>query len=209
MNIEIVNPISGYIETLNEINIKLIKICGTNIGCQTVSEYKKDTLDIIQNIPRLIPYTYSVKNDILKLQENDGLLEYSNEIKYLKEYYDDMLVKNNEILKKIKLVRNKYEHKMHEIVYKSSSSGSLSLFSIEFKLGKKNIKICAGELIKLLERLNILFDRILKYISAYAYENGMKDHPYLQYITKFQFTDFNEIYKSNLLRKIGRILNNF
>ena len=86
MNIKIANSISGYIETLNEINIKLIKICGTNIGYQTISEYKKDILDIIQNIPRLIPYTYSLKNDILELQENDGLLEYSNEIKYLREH---------------------------------------------------------------------------------------------------------------------------
>lgn len=98
---------------------------------------------------------------------------------------------------------------MHGIKYQSSGSGTNSLFDIEFKLDDKKVKIYAGELIKLLKDINILFARIVQDISIYAYQNDKTDYLYYQRITRFDFTDFNEIYESSLLRKIGKIMNKY
>ena len=209
MNLEIANAMSGYIETLYETNQKLISICGIDVCYHNIGDYEKMVLDIIQNIPRLVPYSFSVKKDLLFFKETDGLLEYSDEIVYLRENYDKILANHTETLKKVKEIRNKYKHKMHGIKYQSSGSGTNSLFDIEFKLDDKKVKIYAGELIKLLKDINILFARIVQDISIYAYQNNKTDYLYYQRITRFDFTDFNEIYESSLLRKIGKIMNKY
>ncbi len=209
MNLEIANAMSGYIETLYETNQKLISICGIDVCYHNIGDYEKMVLDIIQNIPRLVPYSFSVKKDLLFFKETDGLLEYSDEIVFLRENYDKILANHTETLKKVKEIRNKYEHKMHGIKYQSSGSGTNSLFDIEFKLDDKKVKIYAGELIKLLKDINILFARIVQDISIYAYQNDKTDYLYYQRITRFDFTDFNEIYESSLLRKIGKIMNKY
>lgn len=209
MNLEIANAMSGYIETLYETNQKLISICGIDVCYHNIGDYEKMVLDIIQNIPKLVPYSFSVKKDLLFFKETDGLLEYSDEIVYLRENYDKILANHTETLKKVKEIRNKYEHKMHGIKYQSSGSGTNSLFDIEFKLDDKKVKIYAGELIKLLKDINILFARIVQDISIYAYKNDKTDYLYYQRITRFDFTDFNEIYESSLLRKIGKIMNKY
>lgn len=209
MNLEIANAMSGYIETLYETNQKLISICGIDVCYHNIGDYEKMVLDIIQNIPKLVPYSFSVKKDLLFFKETDGLLEYSDEIVYLRENYDKILANHTETLKKVKEIRNKYEHKMHGIKYQSSGSGTNSLFDIEFKLDDKKVKIYAGELIKLLKDINILFARIVQDISIYAYKKDKTDYLYYQRITRFDFTDFNEIYESSLLRKIGKIMNKY
>ena len=45
--------------------------------------------------------------------------------------------------------------------------------------------------------------------NAIAYQNDKTNYLYYQRITRFDFTDFNEIYESNLLRKIGKIMNKY
>lgn len=209
MNLEIANAISGYIETLYDTNKKLISICGIDVCYHNTGDYEKVVLDIIQNIPRLIPYSFSVKKDLLFFKDTDGLLEYSNEIVYLRENYDKILANHAETLKKVKQIRNKYEHKLHDIQYQSSGSGTHNLFDIEFKVENHNVTIYAGELIKLLKDINILFAKIVQDISTYAYQNNKTDYLYYQRITRFDFIDFNEIYESNLLRKIGKIMNKY
>ncbi len=208
MNIEIANAMSGYIETLYTVNQNLIRLCGAEIFFYR-SEFEKLTLDIIQDIPRLIPYSYSNLEKKLILDDKNGLLEYQSDILYLKQDYQRILNKYTETLDKIRKIRNKYEHKMHDVEYKSSGTGSFSLFDIEFKVNNKVIRIYAGELIKVIKEVNILFSKIVDEISQYAYNNGKDDYAYYQRITRFEFSDFNEIYESELLRKIGRIMNQY
>lgn len=50
-------------------------------------------LDIIQDIPRLVPYSYNNKKRVLKYDEKNGLLEFKNDIKYLLEEYNEILKK--------------------------------------------------------------------------------------------------------------------
>ena len=71
MNIEIANAMSGYFETLYEMNKNLIRLCGAEIFYYRFSELKKVTLDIIQDVPRLIPYSYdNKKQDLISAVEN-------------------------------------------------------------------------------------------------------------------------------------------
>lgn len=206
MNIEIANAMYEYFETLYEMNQNLIKLCGAEIFYYRFSEFEKVTLDIIQDIPRLIPYSYDNKVQDLVLDDRNGLLEYQDEIKYIKEDYQDILNKYKETLNKI---RNKYEHKMHDVKYQSSGTGTASLFDIEFKVNDEYITIYAGELIRLIKEINILFSKIAQEISIFAYQNGKEGYTYYERICRVDFKDFNDIYESNILRKIGKVMNKF
>lgn len=42
-------------------NQNLIRLCGAEIFYNRFSEFEKVTLDIIQDIPRVIPYSYDNK----------------------------------------------------------------------------------------------------------------------------------------------------
>ena len=209
MNIEIANAMSGYLETLYEMNQNLIRLCGAEIFYYRFSEFEKITLDIIQDIPRLIPYSYYNKEQDLVLDDRNGLLEYQDEIKYIREDYQDILNKYKETLNKIRKIRNKYEHKMHDVKYQSSGTGTNSLFDIEFKVNDEFIRIYAGELIKLIKDTNILFSKIAQEISFFAYKKGKEGYAYYERISRFDFKDFNEIYESDILRKIGKVMNKF
>lgn len=112
MNIEIANAMYGYFETLYIMNQNLIKLCGAEIFYYRFSEFEKLTLDIIQDIPRLVPYSYDNKKQDLNLDNSNGLLEYQAEIKYIKEDYQNILDKYKDTLNKIRKIRNKYEHKI-------------------------------------------------------------------------------------------------
>ena len=151
MNIEIANAMYGYFETLYIMNQNLIRLCGAEIFYYRFSDFKKLTLDIVQDIPRLIPYSYDNKKQDLILDNSNGLLEYQAEIKYIKEDYQNILDKYKDTLNKIRKIRNKYEHKMHDVEYQSSGTGTMSLFDIEFKVNNEFIRIYAGELIKLIK----------------------------------------------------------
>ena len=96
MNIEIANAMYGYFETLYIMNQNLIKLCGAEIFYYRFSEFEKLTLDIIQDIPRLVPYSYDNKKQDLNLDNSNGLLEYQAEIKYIKEDYQNILDKYKE-----------------------------------------------------------------------------------------------------------------
>lgn len=209
MNIEIANAMAGYLETLYKLNQKIIKLCGSNVYFDDFANNKKEILDIIQDIPRLIPYYFNGHTKKLEFDLNDGLLEYNNEIPYLLEEYQKILESNYQFLVKVKQIRNKYEHKMHSIKHTSSSTGTLCLFQFQFKINKNIVVVSAGEFINLLKQLNILFSKIVSEISQYVYQNGKDDYPYYNRLTRFDFTEFNLIYESKLLHNIGKIMQDF
>ena len=131
MTIEIANALFGYLETLYNLNQKLVKLCGIDV-IDDFESGEKDILDMIQDVPRIIPYSFNKKIQKLEFKERDGLLEYQDNILYLKDDYEQILLENYDFLDKIRKIRNKYEHKMHGVKHKSSGSGSLSLFDYTF-----------------------------------------------------------------------------
>lgn len=60
MTRNIADALYGYLETLYNLNQKLIGLCGTN-AVDDFESGKKDILDIIQDIPRIIPYSFNKK----------------------------------------------------------------------------------------------------------------------------------------------------
>lgn len=208
MTIEIANALFGYLETLYNLNQKLVKLCGIDV-IDDFEGREKDILDIIQDVPRIIPYSFNKKTKKLEFKDRDGLLEYQDSILYLKDDYDRILSENYDFLDKIRKIRNKYEHKMHGVKHKSSGSGSLSLFDYTFMVENESIEITAGAFIKLLKSVNCLFSKIVRDISKFAYENHKEDYLYYGRITRFDFTDFNKIYDNDILRIVGKIMKKF
>lgn len=207
MNFEFANSLSGYIETLYFINKNIIKLSGRDAFYYDNSE--KLVLDIMQDIPRIIPYKYDKKSNKLILNDKDGLLEYQNELIFLKKEYDEILEMNYDIIDKIRKIRNKYEHKMHDIKYLSSISGGVSLLSFDFIVDGGSIKVKTEELIKLIKAVNNLFKKLVEEIKVWANANNKTNYKYFQKLDRFEFTEFNEIYDSNLLMKVGKVLNDF
>lgn len=208
MTRNIADALYGYLETLYNLNQKLIGLCGTNV-IDDFDNGKKDILDIIQDIPRIIPYSFNKKTGKLEFKERDGLLEFQDNISYLKKDYEQILKENYDFLDKIRKIRNKYEHKMHDIKYKSSVSGTLSLFGYTFMVEDELIKITASALINLIKSVNNLFSKITDDVIKFAYENQIQEYLYYRKITRFDFKDFNEIYNSDILRIVGKITKNF
>lgn len=208
MTVEIANALFGYFETLYNLNQKLVKLCGIDV-IDDFESGEKEILDIIQDVPRIIPYSFNKKTQTLILKDRDGLLEYKDNISYLKEDYEKILSDNYEFLDKIRKIRNKYEHKMHGVKHKSSGSGSFSLFDYTFMVGDESMEITAGSFIKLIKSVNNLFSKIVLDISKYAYENKKEDYLYYRRITRFDFKDFNKIYDNDILRIVRKIMKKF
>ena len=101
MTIEIANALFGYLETLYNLNQKLVKLCGID-GIDDFECGEKDILDIIQDIPRIIPYSLNKKTQKLEFKDRDGLLEYQDSILYLKDDYERILSENYDFLDKIR-----------------------------------------------------------------------------------------------------------
>lgn len=104
MTVEIVNALLGYFETLYELNRNLIILCGVDV-IDNAGQYEKYIREIILDIPRLVPYAFCKKENMYKIDTKDGLLEYSNEIPFLKGDYENILQSHYSLLNNIK----KYE----------------------------------------------------------------------------------------------------
>lgn len=208
MTIEIANALFGYLETLYNLNQKLVKLCGIDV-IDDFESGEKDILDMIQDVPRIIPYSFNKKTQKLEFKERDDLLEYKDGILYLKDDYKQILLENYDFLDKIRKIRNKYEHKMHGVKHDSSGSSSFSLFDYTFIVENESIEITASSFIKLIKSLNNLFSKIVCDIREYAYKNKKDDYLYYRRITRFDFTDFNKIYDSDVLRIVGKIMKKF
>lgn len=207
MNDDFANALSAYLEVLYYANQNLIKLCGID----AISDFEtseKEILDIIQDVPRLIPYAVNKATKKLECKNSDGLLEYRHEIRFLKEEYNKILSDNYDFLNLVRKIRNKYEHKMHSVTHISTGSGNLKLFDFSFEIDNEKIILYSGQFIRLFKSLNILFSNIVKDVNSYVYENN-KTSLFYRRITKVEFTDFNKIYESELLYTIGTLMRTF
>lgn len=208
MDVKIANSVGGYLETLYDVNVKLIKLCGMDV----MNSFEKDqrlVLDIIQDIFRVFPCEYDKKNKKLKLDDKGGLLEYGNTFDFLKNDFLNILNDNYEFLDSIRQIRNKYEHKMHDVKIVGEGDGAFSLFDFDFVIGEKDITLYAGNFITLLTQLNSVYSKIQRDVSIFANENDKTGYLYYRRLTRFNFEDFKKIYNDNNLRLIGKLMHTF
>lgn len=204
LNINIINSIAPYIEILYNVNKLLIKLWGINYyNCHDGSDI---LLQIIHDVPRLVPYSFDKKIQILKLNNNNGLLNFKNDIEYLFENYQQILDDNYYLLDKIRVLRNKDEHQLHILKEPfnigDENNGSFKYF---YEIKDETIIIESNEITSLLKELNFLFFKLVLEIKSYAESNNKEKYSFYEKISRFNFFDFNTIYDSYLLHKIGII----
>jgi hypothetical protein len=207
MNDEIAYALLEYIDSLDDMNKNLIKACGIELHGHATHTLRKLIFNIVQEIPRLIPYTFDQHLTKQIITNRDGLMEYRKHIPYLTHAYKQILADNYSLLDNIRKIRNTYEHQMHKNKLSSSGGGTLHLFDIKFKVDESSVSICADDFITLIRALNVLFHRLARDIIVYAENSHRQHHYYYRKATSINLLDFNTIYESSLLSKIGKIMN--
>ena len=203
MNEIIAGALYSYFETLYNLNRNLITFCGV-YGSGDSWTYHKYIHDVICDIPRLIPYACSRSKHQYTLASRDGLLEYTDELPYLLDGYESILLRHYCFLERLKLVRNKFEHRMHDVTLTQAGSGSCIIFDLLYEIAGKPLKLNAHEFIACAKDLNILFSKIQNDLGKYAYQENKNASLYCQRLLRYDFEDFNKIYDSGLLRSIGK-----
>ena len=205
MTSEICNALFRYFEALYDLNRDLIMLCGADV-LDNSGQYDKCVERVVKTIPELIPYGGNKATDEYVIIEGDGLLEFSNEIPFLRKEYESILGNNYLALSNIKKVRNKLEHKMHAVKFYRASSGSLEMFTISYKVNDVEITLAAIDMIKLVKQINDLFSKIQFLIDEFAFKQGKEDYSYYRKLLRYDFCNFNKLYDSDLLRTFGKTL---
>ena len=204
MNTKTANALGDYFETLFETNRNLIMFCGIDIYGDTLWQQQEIIRSVICSIPQLIPYSAGKNGNGYRIVDRDGLLEFSEDLPFLKKDYENLLEHHMLFLKKIKTIRNKCEHKMHGADLTSAGAGTFIEFELVYHTGQQEITVYSGEFISLMKDLNILFYKIQSTLREFVFKEEKQYHPYYQRLMRLDFADFNKIYDSDLLRVIGR-----
>lgn len=208
MKIKTINALFRYFEMLYTLNQNLIILCGADVSSH-MNEHNRRIDEILLAIPRLIPYCSHRGTEGYKIAPSDGLMEFSNDISFLQEDYESILLKHQELLTKVKKIRNKLEHKMHSAIIMEASSGNFDLFSFTYKADTGSFELQAKELITFVKELNILFTKIQHLVSSFAYDRAEESYSYCYHLTGFEFSEFNKVFNSDLLWTIGRTMQPF
>ena len=206
MSIVFENAVFGYFEALYNLNLDFMILCGLD-ACDHFEQFGKQMQDIIRTIPRIVPYSYDKKEKQYKLENNGGLLEYADDISFLREDYQAILVKHYDFLVAIKKVRNKIEHQMHGANRSDSGSSEREIsFDCTYAIAEVEYTIKSDDIIRFMEDINVMFAKIQRHIEKIAYEEDKTYHPYYRRLLRIKFTDFNSLYDSRLLMIIGKTL---
>ena len=205
MTIQVANALYRYFETLYNLNQSLIILCGVDV-IDNKGHYEKYIEDIVQAVPRLVPYARIKNSTNYKIMDRDGLMEFTAELPFLKNDYESILLNHGIFLDKIKKIRNKLEHQMHGARIVASMSGSQSLLCITYTVSGEEIDLKAQEIIAFVKELNGIFTKIQNLADHFACDKGLNYHPYYWKLVRYTFTEFNKIYDSNLLRIFGKAM---
>lgn len=198
-----------YFEMLNNINLKMFKLCSLNSWNDT-TKMKKYYLDISQELFQLLPCQLKLSSRKVIVVENDGIFTIEEGVNELKEKIKNFIVLNNDILFIIKYIRNKAEHEPHKLnaqYFFSGNDGNKIIFSYE----QEKLKVSFDELKKIVVTLNKLFMDVQKKLLEYCSKlsDDYKSHPYWNYICNMKFTVYNKILLSDYLYDISFVINQY
>ena len=205
MTTNLANGLYRYFNSLHELNKSIIGLCGTDVIDNYV-KFEKYIDIILQLVPRLVPYSKVKEKDEYIINRKDGLIQFCDELPFIESDYSKLLKNHYTILDKIKILRNKLEHKMHCAEIISAGNSTSDLFDVIFKLTDKNIRIFAKELICLAADLNWIFTKIQNEIDSYAFSEGKSANAFYRNLLRVPFADYNKIYNSDLLITFGKIM---
>ncbi|MBQ9826044.1 MAG: hypothetical protein IJM61_02535 [Firmicutes bacterium] len=205
MTKDIANALYGYFEALYNMNRNIITLCGLDIEFNT-EEYERIVQEVIQAIPRLIPYTKKSNEECYVIRESDGLIEFSDNIPNLKVEYEAILNRNYDFLANIKALRNKLEHQMHGIHI--ASEGCITghpAFDLNYIVDNKEMTLNAADFIRFAKDINNLYTGIQELVFEYVHKTAKSNYDY-QRLVRYRFSDFNKIYDSDVLYLVGKAL---
>ena len=205
MTITAASALFRYFETLYNLNQNMIALCGTDVYDHQ-GEQERRIDEVMMAVPRLIPYGYNKTAGKYEIKNTDGLLQFSDDIPFLRQDYEKLFQKHRVFLEKVVKVRNKLEHEMHGARVVASSSGTTSLFSLTYEVAENDIDLRADEIIVCIKDLNFLFSKIQTLVHEFARKHSYEDHPCYRRLVRCDFSDFNKIYESNLLHVLGKTL---
>lgn len=151
--IESINTYFYIIEQINEHFYKMRRTFNHD-------EIEEESFFLCIEILRMIPFE---GKEELQLIKKDGICLLRKNIPFLIEELNKILQKNGEILKKIKKIRNKYEHEPHN-VNSVFSTGSGAYAGIGFYCNKDLVSINTMELTYIIYDLNILMNKIKQFV---------------------------------------------
>lgn len=206
MSIVFENAVFGYFEALYNLNRDLLILCGLD-ACDHFEQFGKQMQDIIRTIPRIVPYSYDKEKKQYKLENNGGLLEYADDISFLREDYQAILDKHYDFLVAVKKVRNKIEHQMHGANRSDSGSSEREVsFDCTYAIAEAEYTIKSDDIIRFMKDINVMFAKIQRHVEKIAYEEDKTYYPYYRRLLRIRFADFNLLYDSQLLKIIGKTL---
>ena len=203
MTIDLANALCSYFEVLYNLNKSIITLCGVDV-IDNFGQYEKFVDNVVFSIPRLVPYRKDGQQ--YKIDKNDGLMEYEQDLPFLVDGYSDLLLSNHAFLEKVKVIRTKLEHKMHVASITSSGSGNYVLLDVVYKVEDQEYTLYAGEMIQFAKQMNELFAKIQDEVVHFVFEKGKSGSIFYRRLTKYSFLNFNKIYESDVLRLVGKSL---
>lgn len=185
-----IQSINTYLYIVERINEHFNKMRRTSEH----DEIEEEAFYLCIEILRMIPFD---GKDELQLIKKDGICLLKNDIDFLIEDLNKILQKNAEIFKKIKKIRNKYEHEPHN-VNSAFSTGSGAYAGIGFYCKKDLISINTMELTYIIYDLNILMNKIQQLIYKIENEHDKEFDIFIKetvnIIRKRKNIDYNKTY---------------
>lgn len=140
------------------------------------AEIEEEAFYLCIEILRMVPFD---GKEELQLIKKDGICLLKNNIDFLIEDLNKILQKNAEIFKKIKKIRNKYEHEPHN-VNSAFSTGSGAYAGIGFYCKKDLVSINTMELTYIIYDLNKLMNRIQQLVYRIEEEHDEEFDIYIK-----------------------------
>lgn len=151
-----IQSINTYLYIVERINEHFNKMRRTS----NHDEIEEEAFFLCIEILRMIPFE---GKEELQLIKKDGICLLRKNIKFLIEDLNKILQKNDEILKKIKKIRNKYEHEPHN-VNSVFSTGSGAYSGIGFYCREDLVSINTMEFTYIIYDLNLLMNKIQQFV---------------------------------------------
>ena len=158
MEIATANALFRYFEELYGLNQNVIALCGINVFDIT-DKYERRMDEVMITIPRLVPYGKNKKSQLYEIKKSDGLMNFLEDIAFLKEGYESIFRDHKDFLIKVISVRNKLEHEIHNANIVGLGS-SPSWFSVTYEVKDTEIDFRSYELISFVKDLNVLFSKM-------------------------------------------------
>ena len=151
-NYKWIESLNTYLYIVERINEHFNKMRRTSDH----DEIEEEAFYLCIEILRMVPFGGKEELQIIK---KDGICLLKNDIDFLIEDLNKILQQNVEIFKKVKKIRNKYEHEPHN-VNSAFSTGSGAYSGIGFYCKEDLISINTMELTYIIYDLNILMNKI-------------------------------------------------